>query len=346
MEIESYPDCLAHLQKQRRVLNLLMGNGFSMAYDNTIFSYNALHDFIDKLDDPVLPHLFKIVNSKNLEVIMRQLDVLKQLLHVFGGESGLRADVDAADAKLRQGLLDAVQAMHPEHVFKVPETQIASCYNFMRPYVEGRGGIFTSNYDLLLYWVLMRSSCRNAIDGFGRTLENPEEEDPDQYEYSEELVWGPNAGAQNIHYLHGALHLFDNGIEIEKEQYDEFGYLLDNVKARMDKREYPVFVTAGSSADKLSQIMHNKYLEHCYSQFSSMEGSLITFGFNFGQYDEHIIDAINKAAHYGKKAQSKLYSLYIGVYSDSDAEYIRSISKKFRCKVHLFDSTSAAIWNG
>ena len=56
-----------------------------------------------------------------------------------------------------------------------------------------------------------------------------------------------------------------------------------------------------------------------------MEGSLVTFGFNFGQYDEHIIDAINRAAKQGRKAPPKLWSLYIGVYSEEDKKHIGQI---------------------
>lgn len=343
MEIENYPECLADLQRKRRNLNILMGNGFSMAYDHTIFSYNALQEFIEDLSDPVITALFQVIKSKNLEVIMRQLRVLSQLLDVFNSDNELKGKVNAADAKLRQGLIDAVKGMHPEHVFTVPNEQIDACYNFLKPYLSTTGGLFSTNYDLLLYWVLMRSDCRNSVDGFGFDHRNPEVTDSDEVECSE-LIWGPNSERQNLHYLHGALHLFDNGIDIEKETYDGYGYLLEHVKERMDTDQYPVFVTAGDGDEKLSQIMHNKYLEHCYNQLCSITGSLVTFGFNFGPYDEHIIEAINKAALYGRQAPDKLRSIYIGVYNDEDADHIRSIADRFYCKVHMFDSRSANIW--
>lgn len=344
MEVENYHDCLRELQKKRRNLNLLMGNGFSMAYDDKIFSYNALQEFIQQLSDPILVGLFKVVKSKNLEVIMRQLSVLTQLLDILSGDEKLKASIKAADTKLRQGLIDAVKALHPEHVFTVPGEQIGACYKFLEPYLTQTGGVFSTNYDILLYWVLMRSGCKNAIDGFGYIRENPEETNPDKFEFSNKLIWGPNVDQQNVHYLHGALHLFDNGIDVEKEAYDGSGYLLDHVKARMDKDEYPVFVTAGDGNDKLSQIVHNKYLEYCYNRLCEITGSLVVFGFGFGAYDEHIIEAINKAALYGRQAQDKLRSVYIGVYSAKGADYIRSIEGDFRCKVHMFDANSAKIW--
>ena len=76
----------------------------------------------------------------------------------------------------------------------------------------------------------------------------------------------------------------------------------------------------------------------------SIEGSLITFGFNFGEYDEHIIDAINIAAKRGKRGGDKLHSVYIGVYSEQDYNHIKSIEDKFQCKVNIYDAKTSSIW--
>ena len=301
MKVEKYYDCLEELRGKRRSISLLLGNGFSMAYKPKIFSYNALQTFIAEFSDPLINHLFEVVKSKNLEVIMQQLHVLSDLLGVFGDYPDLKERVAAADQSLRKCLINAVQTLHPEHVFTVPEEQIASCHTFLDSYLSGDGSIFTTNYDILLYWVLLRSGNQNHKDGFGYELENPEEKDPDEQIRSDILTWGPNVGGQNVHYLHGALHLFDNGIDIEKEMYDSAGYLLQHIEGRMGNEKYPIFVTAGDSNDKLAQIKHNRYLDYCYQRLCKVQGSLIAFGFNFGVYDYHIIEAINEAAHHGSR---------------------------------------------
>ena len=92
--------------------------------------------------------------------------------------------------------------------------------------------------------------------------------------------------------------------------------------------------------------MHNSYLTHCYEQLSEIDGSLISFGFNFGQYDDHIIEAINKAANNGLNVLDgkKLYSIYIGVYSEQDLDHIKKIEHKFRCKVNVYNAGTANIW--
>ena len=139
-------------------------------------------------------------------------------------------------------------------------------------------------------------------------------------------------------------HFFDAGIDIVREEYGQRNYLLEKIGKRMDKGEYPIFVTAGNGDEKLAHIMHNHYLSHCYDTLSDITGTLVTFGFNFGPYDEHIIEAINRAAKYGKKDFPKLVSAYIGVYSDEDRQHIEEIRSKFMCKVRIYDAKSADVW--
>lgn len=164
---------------------------------------------------------------------------------------------------------------------------------------------------------------------------------PEDQEWSD-LIWGKNRSKQNVFYLHGALPFFDSGVCVVKEEYDVYNYLLRNISARMEKGEYPIFVTAGDGQQKLNHITHNQYLTYCYDSLCQTEGSLVTFGFSFGQYDEHIIAAINKAAK--QKVPNKLWSIYIGVYSPEDKEHIEQIKGKFKCKVHVFDAKTAKVW--
>lgn len=344
MKLESFDDVLKSLNTKKREFNLLLGNGFSMAYDPNIFSYNALHGFIEKVDNEVLSKLFDIVKTKDFELIMQQLDTFGALIEALGSDKELKAKLDQASIDLKQALIDAVIALHPAYVFSIPQEKSDACAIFISTFIGTGGHIFTTNYDLLLYWVLMRNQVLRAVDGFGRYRENPDEFVPeDEIEYSE-LRWGKHKDDQVIHYVHGALPLFDTGVDIVKEEYDSQHYLLENISERMDRGEYPIFVTAGNGREKLTHIMHNRYLSFCYENLSNAVGSLVTFGFNFGESDGHIIEAINIAAKHGKTAPPRLWSIYIGVYSDEDRQHIENVSHKFRCKVHIFDAKTAKVW--
>jgi len=344
MKLETFSDVLASIRKNsNREFHLLLGNGFSVAYDANIFSYNALHDFIAKLKSKDLSTIFKVIETRNFEVIMQYLDHFSAFIDAFGGAPALKKRVDAASAKLKVNLLEAVERLHPEHVFMVPEAQSKTCADFLRTFLDTGGCVYSTNYDLLLYWVLMRNNVVNHVDGCGRELENDTGKPmkPEDQIWSE-LIWGKHRDEQNVFYLHGALPFFDNGVSIVKEEYDEFNYLLQKISARMELGEYPIFVTAGDGKQKLKHIRHNQYLTYCYDRFCNAKGSLVTFGFSFGPYDEHIIEAINKAAVQPKS--NRLWSVYIGVYSQEDQQRIERLAEQIMCKVHVYDAKTVDVW--
>jgi hypothetical protein len=278
---------------------------------------------------------------------MQQLDNAARIAEVFGADVKVVKKIKSASEILKTSLIDAIKELHPEHVFTIEEEKSQACASFLATFLNQNGLIFTTNYDLLLYWVLMRNKIENGGDGFGRdAIESDEWVEPDDRQYSE-LHWGKNSDSQSIHYLHGALQIFDTGIEIEKEEYTSEHYLLENIKARMTKKEYPIFVTAGSGKDKLTHIVHNKYLAYCYEQLSTISGSLICYGFSFSPYDDHIIKAINKAGKKRIDEEGKwhmLNSVYIGIYSKNDLSHIKEIKKQFKVPVRLFDAKTLNVW--
>lgn len=342
--LKSYDTVLSYLKKQKnRKLNLLLGNGFSVSYDKDIFSYSALYNFIEKIDDPYVKNVFKIVKTQNFEEVMQYLDLTCKLLNAIKTDKKIIVKIKNIRKKLEKSLLDAVKSMHPEHVFTIKDVEREQCAEFLLPYINKEGDIFSTNYDLLLYWVERSSQDLEGkcSDGFGQELL----EEDEYYEDIEscDLIWGPNRSWQNIHYLHGTLSIFDQGTDIIKEVYDK-QYLLENIKDRINKQEYPIFVASGNSSDKLRIIKHNPYLMACYDSLCNIKGSLVTFGFSFGKSDEHIIKAINSAASMKKRGGEKLWSVYIGVYDKEAEQYINSIKNKFRCKVNLFDAKTVNIW--
>ncbi|MBO6183399.1 MAG: DUF4917 family protein [Chryseobacterium sp.] len=343
-DLPDYQSVIKKLNQAKRSKHLIMGNGFSMAYDHKIFSYNALYDFIEKLEDKTLSKLFEVINTKNFELVMRQLDNFIELAKAFDDTGAMVKALQDANRRLQESLIEAVSSLHPEHVFAVPDNESESCYNFLQEYLSNGGKVFSTNYDLLLYCILMRNNPHSSIDGFGREHLNPVETRRGEDAEFGELLWGKYKEEQTVYYLHGTLPIFDTGTEIEKEVYRNSKYLLDNIKERMDNKEYPIFVTAGNGTEKLNHIYHNRYLTFCYESLSKITGSLVSFGFNFGEYDEHIIDAVNKASLRGAQSGEKLFSIYIGVYSEADLEHIKNIQDKFDCKVNVYNAQTANIW--
>lgn len=132
MDMITFADVAASMKKnQTRPFSLLLGNGFSMSYDAGIFSYNALHGFVDKLDNALLKALFRVVDTHDFEEVMRQLDTFMALGDVLEIDEVLRDRIEAARTALKKGLIDAVRALHPEHVFTIPEDKCSACVEFL-----------------------------------------------------------------------------------------------------------------------------------------------------------------------------------------------------------------------
>jgi hypothetical protein len=145
MKLETFEDVQASIKKNsQRPFHLLLGNGFSIAYDSAIFSYNALYDFIEKLDDHDLKKILTVIETKNFEVVMQYLDQLSALIDAFGGNADLKKRVDAASSKLKASLLDAVKALHPEHVFKISEKQSKACARVLKTFLNTGGNIYST----------------------------------------------------------------------------------------------------------------------------------------------------------------------------------------------------------
>lgn len=343
-DLASFDEISEYLKKKHRIVNLLLGNGFSISYKPDIFSYNALSKFIEESDNDQLRKLFEIVKTKNFEEILDRLTVCYEFLITFGVKKEILDIIQKAESDLKNSLINAIQNMHPKHVFTISDAEQSLCLKFIKTFLDSGGEIFSSNYDLLLYWVLMRSNLAEQDiigDGFGRD----KEDEGDGATHSPELRWGKNSEKQKIHYIHGALFLFDDGINVIKEEYDG-NFLLDNIKKRIDNRQYPIFVAAGNAEEKLRHIMHNKYLIFCYKKLSNVRGSIVTHGLSFGANDKHIIDALNNA-HAQQDQYKKLRSVYIGVYDEKDLKHIKTyVAKQFSetLKINVYNASTAKIW--
>jgi len=101
-----------------------------MSYAPTIFTYNALHGFIERLDNPVLRALFQVVGTHDFEKVMQQLETFASLCDALGLKGGLKERILEAAEDLKRSLIDAIRALHPEHVYTIPESKCDACAAF------------------------------------------------------------------------------------------------------------------------------------------------------------------------------------------------------------------------
>ena len=182
-------------------------------------------------------------------------------------------------------MVRAISGSHPDLLSEISDESYKACRRFLSKFKR----IFTLNYDLLLYWAVMQKELEPDVqsdDGF----RNPEDE---QEEY---VTWEvENSYNQNIYYLHGALHLFDAGVELQKYTWSKTGVrLTEQTRMALDDGKYPLFVAEGKSEEKLEKIKHNGYLAQAFESFSRISGALFIFGNSLSPNDDHFLKLIEK----------------------------------------------------
>ena len=153
--------------------------------------------------------------------------------------------------------------------------------------IQGHESVFTTNYDLCMYWARVdgahRITEREVIDFFW----NP------GYTFDPESVEVRNRTA--IYYLHGAIHLWqndrgDNG----KWTSANDGSLLSLAGNYLPgSGKLPLFVSEGSSKAKLQTIGRSPYLNFCLDSLRDNQENTVVFGHSLSDEDKHIVAALN-----------------------------------------------------
>jgi len=338
--------------------HLLLGNGFSIACKPDIFAYGSLFEEAKKSMSKELAAIFAAMGTQDFEEVIRALQHAAAIVSVYRPKFFTTKKMLLADAeKLKTDLIQAVAGRHPARPNDISDERYAACRQFLSHFVgQGVGGkIYTMNYDLLLYWALMHGEKDvlarielNHDDGFRK----------DQDDFDAPYVEWQGEGAahgQNIHYLHGALHLFDAGYHLQKYTWVNTGKaLVDQANEALKKDLFPVFVAEGDSNSKLTKIQHSAYLHHNFKSFAgvcqtkSKEGTaLFIYGHSFAKNDAHVLNMIG----YGK-----IVHLFVSLYGDPESkanQAIRSNVEKVAAlrpkaypalKVDFFDAASAKVW--
>lgn len=345
VEIISFKDALDKTNNSSK-RHLLLGNGFSIALRPDIFTYGSLYDNADFSQAPYVPKLFEALKTNDFEIVIRHLQDAATVLKVYRPKfvrtvAGLLQDADL----IKDALVSAIARRHPDRPYDILPQQYAACRKFLSEFDH----IYTLNYDVLLYWTLMQDEVDTLDlrpdDGFRHP-----EDDPDQ-----PYVSWQQANSPTVHYLHGALHLFDAGSEITKYTWSKTDKpIVEQIRKALDENKYPLFVAEGSSATKKARILHNAYLHKALRSFESCckspNGTIVVFGHSLADNDMHVLRCIaaGGAAH-----------LLISIFGDINSPGNKAIlakadalvqlrakrrGSKFPLAVTFYEATSAKVW--
>lgn len=335
--------------------HLILGNGFSIGCRAEIFHYASLFNEADFSDIPEVTEVFDALETQDFEVAIHTLENTSKLFPIYAPDTAAGAErmLEHA-ARLKEVLVATIAENHPATPNSIDEAEFESCRKFLSHFLapDRNGYVFTLNYDLLLYWALMHDdnlTGDDAVelrknDSFGN-----DEDEPD----ADYVVWQGETAAHsaNVHFLHGALHLFDAGSELQKYTWVRKGEpLVDQTRAAIAADKFPLFVAEGTSAKKKRKIRHNAYL---YQGFKVLTANANTkthcffiLGHSLAKNDDHILKRLGRG-HFKK--------LYVGLFGDPQSEANAEIvnrartiaslrNERFPLELAFFDSATANVW--
>lgn len=253
--------------------NLLLGNGFSRSLHDG-FKYGSLKEAAEAagLINDEVQRLFDRLGTVDFEKVLSRLFEAKLVneAHDIPVEP-----LERSYKTIRDALERAVRNTHPIRK-ELDADQLVHYQLVLREFER----IFTTNYDLLLYWIAAENGGLKEFRDFFWSEHNSF--DPAKV--------GRSKGPTYLYYLHGALFLQRRSERVHKVKRAESD-LLTTLRKTLDSAA-PVFISEGDAAAKRRSIAQNDYLEWAYQQLSSLGEGITVFGHSLSEPDNHILEAL------------------------------------------------------
>lgn len=257
---------------------LLLGNGFSINIWSK-FNYPSLYHEAQKAE--LRPHLgretlalFEHLGSSNFEDVLRILYHARLVDNQLGDPQS--REIDRLYSNTKDSLSAAINYAHVPADFQ----GLARINELLSGYHK----IFTTNYDLIPYWAIMRDAraFRDFFWGGGNSFDLSDV--------------GMRGNVTAIYYLHGAVHLVEKPDGTTKKLVGAGFERLSDLFDLEHPEQIPLMISEGSSASKYARIKRNDYLRFCYEGLCGFGGNLVVLGHSLHRdYDQHIVSAIEKS---------------------------------------------------
>ncbi|SNR79208.1 DUF4917 family protein [Pseudomonas segetis] len=264
---------------------VLIGNGASIAV-NTDFGYATLLQEARSrgLLTAEVEELFRSFGTSDFELVLRLVWHATRVNSALQIPDGLTVQVYQ---DIRQALIETVRAVHPAHA-EIAD-RLPSMYGFLKQFST----VLSLNYDLLVYWTMT----------YGLDVQ-------DQHQFKDCFLAGSfDDGWKRfrrrtwertntlVFYPHGNLALRRDVVDNEGKIHDQGAGLLEAIlSAWSTGRFIPLFVSEGTSAQKLSAIQNSYYLSTVYREvIPSLDGTLTIFGWGMGEQELHLLQRLSQA---------------------------------------------------
>jgi len=257
---------------------LLVGNGASLAiwegFKYESLYQKALQDIAHPLSEEDQDVFRSMGETCNFERVLYALWTAKVVCEVLRQDTKI---IQQSYENIQSALIEAVHAVHVSWSSELEDT-LCKLNETLMSYQS----VYSTNYDLLLYWVVMSGDTPSHKDYF---WSNGRNFDISNTQISDE--------SRRILYLHGALQFITHPF---RGQTSKLTARRENLLSQFDTAllsgEIPLFISEGTAEDKLSAIRRSDYLSFAYEQFATHNNNLVIFGHSLEENDQHLIDAM------------------------------------------------------
>lgn len=313
--------------------SLLLGNGASIALHHG-FGYSTLHGVAEArgLLATTAP-LFGRLGTTDFEHVLLACWYAEHVNEALGSPS---ADITSAYEEVRTALIEAVHAVHPVHADTAAELLRAAGY------ASRFQTVVSLNYDLTLYWAMLLFNEENG-NWFKDAFRNGEFQT--DWEYMRR-PYGRAEGATLVFYPHGNLSLARDYLGEESKISAGANDLLNTITGSWSSGQYvPIFVSEGTSKQKVSAIRRSRYLGVVLEDvLPGLGEDIVVYGWSFDERDQHVLDAMSTNA-----PNNMAVSVFTGQPDAEQQAYchhvLRAINRSMPdTTVTFFDSQSPGCW--
>ncbi|MGY6153729.1 DUF4917 family protein [Paraburkholderia graminis] len=310
---------------------IILGNGASVAVSNT-FSYSSLlgHAVKERLISGDVQLIFDFFKTKDFELVLR---TVWQATNINAALKIEDERTKAAYLNVRESLIRAVREVHPQHA--VVAERLPAINEFLKRFKT----VFSLNYDLIVYWTMMYGFRIDDHHSFKDCF--LDKAFADEWERLREPIRGDNA-VTLVFYPHGSLALCRTKLEQERKIHGGEEGLLDAILARWETEQVvPLFVSEGTSEQKVSSIRGSFYLSTVYREvLRAQHPSLTIYGWSLGEHDMHILERLKTSG-----VKHVAVSVYQNRQADcAHAERVIADALGANVEVEFFDSASDGCW--
>lgn len=302
---------------------LVLGNGFSISvdgrFDADFLTGKAISIHSDEADRTVVAHILQAVGEDGIESALEALGKSQKVVEVVGADASLIQRLEEAEAAVRDSLIRTIREVHPQYgeVIEKLRRRSGNLSHF--------GSVFTTNYDVLLYWMVMSSGLTR------KSRKHPQFVDFfwDDGNFNPLSVTTSHRQVP-VFYLHGALHIVKDSLGVTSKRSSADGTLVTTLEDVPQGVEL-VIVTEGTPRQKVEAIRRSEYLFEALQRLERQR-RVVVLGHSLSSVDEHLVRAIADNAD----------AVAVGIHGDGDAAAIERQLRKWArvLRIDFFDAAS------